>query len=253
MKVNILGIDIGGSGVKGALVNSETGDLEGERLRLPTPQPSTPQAVAQTVAAIVSHFAYSGPIGVGVPSLVINGVTKTAANIDHSWINYAARDALAQATGCAVTLLNDADAAGVAEMQFGAGRGERGVVMIFTLGTGIGSCMFVNGHLVPNLELGHIYLPGHRQDAEFYASDRARKEEELGWKKWATRLTEYLQYIEALFSPELLILGGGVSKKHEKFFPYLRVQARLLPAQLRNEAGIVGAAVAAWQEATGKT
>ncbi len=249
--MNMLGIDIGGSGIKGALVNIETGELEQERLRLPTPQPATPQAVVQTVATIVAHFGYSGPLGVGIPSLVINGVTKTAANIDRNWINFAAREALMQATGCAVTLLNDADAAGVAEMQFGAGRNERGVVMIFTLGTGIGSCMFVNGHLVPNLELGHIYLPGHRQDAEFYASDRIRKEEDLGWKKWAGRLTEYLQYIEALFSPELLILGGGVSKKHEKFFPYLHVQARLLPAQLRNEAGIVGAAVAAWQEATG--
>lgn len=249
--MNMLGIDIGGSGIKGALVNIETGELEADRLRLPTPQPSTPQAIIQSVAQIVAHFNYSGPIGVGMPSLVINGVIKSAANIDRSWINFAGREALAQATNCPVTLLNDADAAGVAEMQFGAGRNERGVVMIFTLGTGIGSCMFVNGHLVPNLELGHIYLPGHKQDAEFYASDRARKEGDQGWKKWSGHLTEYLQYIEALFSPELLILGGGVSKKHEKFFPYLRVQARLLPAQLRNEAGIVGAAVAAWQEASG--
>lgn len=247
--MNVLGVDIGGSGIKGALVDIENGKLVTDRLRIPTPQPATPKAVIQIVKQIVDHFDYHGPLGVGLPSLVINGIVRSAANIDKGWIGFAGRKALALTTGCPVTLLNDADAAGFAEMQFGAGHGAAGVVMIFTLGTGIGSCMFVNGQLVPNLELGHIYLPGQKHDAEFFAADRARKEEDLSWKKWAERLNVYLQYIEALFSPELLIIGGGVSKKHEKFFPYLDVQAQVLPAQLRNEAGIVGAAVAAWRMA----
>ncbi len=182
-----------------------------------------------------------------MPALVINGIVRSAANIDNRWIGFKGRKVLALATGCPVTLMNDADVAGFAEMRFGAGRGEEGVVMIFTLGTGIGSCMFVKGQVVPNLELGHIYLPGHEHDAEFYASDRARKDDDLSWKQWAKRLNDYFQYIEFLFSPELIIIGGGVSKKHEKFFPYLDVQARVVPAQLRNEAGIVGAAVAAWR------
>ncbi len=243
--MNILGIDIGGSGIKGALVDIEKGKLVTDRLRIPTPQPSTPKAVIGVVKEMVTHFNYSGPLGIGLPSRVTSGIVRSAANIDDRWIGFEGRKALALATGCPVTLMNDADVAGFAEMRFGAGRGEDGAVMIFTLGTGIGSCMFINGQIVPNLELGHIYLPGHKHDAEFYAADRARKDEDLSWKKWARRLSEYFQYIEFLFSPELLVVGGGVSKKHEKFFPYLDVQARVVPARLRNEAGIVGAAVAA--------
>ncbi len=245
--MNILGIDIGGSGIKGALVDIEKGKLHTDRLRIPTPQPSTPKAVINVVKQMVDHFEYSGPLGIGMPALVINGIVRSAANIDNRWIGFKGRKALALATGCPVTLMNDADVAGFAEMRFGAGRGEEGVVMIFTLGTGIGSCMFVKGQVVPNLELGHIHLPGHEHDAEFYASDRARKDDDLSWKQWAKRLNDYFQYIEFLFSPELIIIGGGVSKKHEKFFPYLDVQARVVPARLRNEAGIVGAAVAAWR------
>jgi polyphosphate glucokinase len=243
--MSILGIDIGGSGIKGALVDVDKGELITDRLRIPTPYPATPKAVIGVVKEMVQHFNDIGPLGVGLPSRVIDGVVRSAANIDDRWIGFEGRKALALATGCPVTLMNDADVAGFAEMRYGAGRGENGVVMIFTLGTGIGSCMFVHGQIVPNLELGHIYLPGHKHDAEFYATDRVRKEEDLSWKKWAKRLNAYFAYIEFLFSPELLIIGGGVSKKHEKFFPYLDVRARLAPAQLRNEAGIVGAAVAA--------
>lgn len=241
----VLGIDIGGSGIKGALVDVESGELVTERLRIPTPQPATPEAVIDTIKQLIAHFNYEGPLGVGIPSVVIDGVVLSAANIDDGWINFPGQQAMAEATGLPVVLMNDADVAGMAEMAFGAGRGEEGVVMIFTLGTGIGSVMFVNGRIVPNLELGHIYMRKQKHDAEHYASDRARKRDDLSWKAWASRLNAYLQYIEGLFSPNLIILGGGVSKKAEKFIPYLNTRARVVPAKLRNEAGIIGAAVAA--------
>ncbi|KAA3664747.1 MAG: ROK family protein [Chloroflexi bacterium] len=241
----ILGIDIGGSGIKGALVNTQTGEMITERLRIPTPQPATPKAVIETMKTIVAHFDYSGPIGVGIPSVVINGVVKSAANIDNGWIGFPGQQAMAETLGCKVTLMNDADVAGVAEMRFGAGRDQKGVVMIFTLGTGVGSVMFVNGQIVPNLELGHMYLRDQKFDAEEFMSDRIRKGEELSWKKWGKRLTTYFQHIEFLFSPELIIIGGGVSKKHEKFIHRINVHADVMPAQLLNEAGIIGAAVSA--------
>lgn len=254
--MQVLGIDFGGSGIKGALVDMETGNLVTDKIRIPTPDPSTPEAVVAVMSQIVRELNYHGPIGVGFPSVVINGLIMSAANIDKGWVGYAGQKAIATATGCPVTVLNDADAAGMAEMRFGAGRippQEAGspapeaneVVMIFTLGTGIGSAMFVNGRLVPNLELGHLYLPGHNQDAEFYASDRIRQEHDMKWKTWGNRLNTYFQHIESLFSPQLIIIGGGVSKKHEKFLPYLQLRAKVIPAQLRNDAGIVGAALAA--------
>lgn len=243
--MQVLGIDFGGSGIKGALVDTATGELTTERIRIPTPQPAKPKPVLKVMQQIVRHFAYTGPLGVGMPARVLDGVVTSAANIDDTWIDYPGQVQMTAATGCNVTLLNDADVAGIAEMNFGAGRGERGVVMIFTIGTGIGSTMFVKGHLVPNLELGHMYLSGHEQDAEEYASDRIRKEEDLGWRSWGKRLNDYFQMIEFLFSPQLIIIGGGVSKKHEKFLHRIEVRARVVPAQLRNEAGIVGAAMAA--------
>lgn len=243
--MTILGVDIGGSGIKGGLVNTETGEMVTDRLRIDTPQPATPAAVIDTVCELVSHFDYQGPIGVGIPSVVLDGVVKSAANIDDAWIHFPGQKAMAEATGCPVTLLNDADVAAIAEMRFGAGRGHKGVVMIFTLGTGIGSAMFVKGKLVPNLELGHIYMRNMRKDAESYASDRARSEKKLSWKKWGKRLNDYFQYIDTLFSPQLVIIGGGVSKKHQKFLKYIEIDAPVVPAELRNEAGIVGAALAA--------
>jgi polyphosphate glucokinase len=243
--MEVLGIDIGGSGIKGALVDTDKGELISKRYRIPTPQPSTPAAVIDTVNQVVRHFDYQGPIGVGMPSVVIDGVVMTAANIDEGWIGYPGKSAIAEATGCNVILMNDADMAGLAEMSFGAGRGEKGTVMIFTLGTGIGSSMFIDGRIVPNLELGHLYLPGRKKDAEYQTADRIRQEKKLSWKRWGKRLNVYFNHVEYLFSPHLIIIGGGVSKQYEKFLPYIQVRARVIPAMLRNEAGIVGAGMAA--------
>ncbi len=243
--MKLLGIDIGGSGVKGALVDTEKGDLVTDRLRIDTPQPANPKAVIGVIKEIVQHFDYQGPLGVGFPGVVMHGVTMTAANVDSGWINYPAGRQIALATNCETTIRNDADVAGIAEMYHGAGKGETGVVMIFTLGTGIGSVMFVNGHIVPNLELGHLYLSNRKKDAEYYAAERIRTEKGLSWKQWGQRLNVYFQHIEFLFSPDLIILGGGISKQHEKFLKYIDLRAKVVPAGLRNEAGIVGAAMAA--------
>lgn len=242
--MKLLGIDIGGSGVKGALVDTKKGKLITDRLRIPTPQPAKPKAVIGVIKKIVKHFDYSGPLGIGYPGVVMDGVTKTAANVDNDWIDYPAARNIALATKCEVTIRNDADVAGIGEMYHGAGKGVPGVVMIFTLGTGIGSVMFVNGHIVPNLELGHLYLRNMKKDAEYYAAERIRGEEDLSWKEWGARLNVYFQHIEFLFSPNLIILGGGVSKKHKKFLKYLDLNTQVIPAELRNEAGIIGAAMA---------
>lgn len=241
--MEILGIDVGGSGVKGAPVNVMTGELLYERFRVPTPDPSTPQNVAEAVAEVVKHFHWQGPIGCTMPSVVKQGVVYTAANIDKSWINVNGQRLFQSITGCPVVLINDADAAGIAEMSFGAGIGHNGVVMVLTFGTGIGSAIFVNGHLMPNTELGHIELRG--KIAEARASERVHQEKDLSWEKWAERVNEYLQYLEFLFSPDLFIFGGGVSKKHEKFFHFLHTRASIVPAALFNDAGLVGAALAA--------
>jgi len=239
----ILGIDIGGTGIKGAPVDVENGSLLAPRFRLLTPSPSKPKPMAETVAEIARHFAWTGPIGCGFPALVQAGVVRSAANIHKKWIGVDAQALFADVTGCPVIVINDADAAGLAEMTFGAGRGRNGVVMIITIGTGLGTALFLNGQLVPNTELGHIEIGG--QDAELRASDAARQRDKLSWKRWAKRFNKYLNTLERLFSPELFILGGGASKKHEKFIPLLSVRAEILPAQLLNEAGIIGAALAA--------
>ncbi|MGV9774618.1 polyphosphate--glucose phosphotransferase [Streptosporangium sp. NPDC003464] len=238
-----LGIDIGGSGIKGAPVDIAKGELTQDRLRIPTPVPATPKAVAAVVGQIAEHFSWKGPVGVTFPGVVTDGVTRSAANVDQSWIGEDARALFAKATGLPVTVLNDADAAGTAEMEVGAGRGKGGVVLMLTFGTGIGSALFVDGHLVPNTELGHLEIRG--KDAEKRASDHAREEHDLSWNQWAGRVEEYLRHVEALFSPSLIIIGGGVSKKSEKFLPKVEVRTPLVPATLQNEAGIVGAAMAA--------
>jgi polyphosphate glucokinase len=243
--MNVLGIDIGGTGIKGALVDTDHGVMLTERLRIPTPQPAKPKPVLQAVQRIAQHFDYRGPIGVGFPGIVIDGVTQTAANLDKGWLNYPAARNIALTTHCEVVVRNDADAAAYAEMYYGAGRGHMGVVMIFTLGTGIGSAMFIRGEIVPNLELGHLYLPNQSGDAETFASDRVRQEQDLSWSEWGTRLNIYFQHIEFLFSPNLIIIGGGASKKHKKFLKHLNLRAAIAPAQLGNEAGIIGAAMAA--------
>jgi polyphosphate glucokinase len=243
--MQVLGIDVGGSGIKGALVDVKSGQLVTERFRVPTPQPASPEAIVETINILRDKFGCKGPVGVGFPAVVLDGIVLSAANVDNGWIDYPGQQAITDAIGCPVTLLNDADAAGFAEMRFGAGRDRMGLVMILTLGTGIGSALFMNGRLVPNCELGHLYLPGQAHDAEEYASDRTRSAEDLSWKDWAQRLDVYLGHLEGLFSPNLFVLGGGVSKKYKKFAQYLTIRTEVLPALLRNEAGIVGAAMAA--------
>jgi polyphosphate glucokinase len=241
--MQILGIDIGGTGIKGAPVNIESGELIVPRFRLPTPVPARPNAVAETVADVVQHFEWKGAVGVGFPAVVSGGFTRSAANVHKKWINLNAQELLTRVTGCPVVVVNDADAAGLAEMTFGAGKGRNGVVMLITIGTGLGSALFVDGHLVPNTELGHLEMDG--QDAEWSASDAARKRDKLSWSKWARRFNKYLSLLEKLFSPDLFILGGGVSKNYDKYLPLLTLQAEVVPAQMLNEAGIIGAALAA--------
>lgn len=239
--MEVLGIDIGGSGIKGAPVNLDTGELVLPKHRIPTPNPSTPEAVAKIIAEIAKQFDWKSPIGVGFPAVVVQGVTYTAANVHPTWINTNTENLFSKATGCPTHVINDADAAGMAEMKFGAGKDKSGVVLIVTIGTGLGTALFNNGSLVPNTEFGHIELDG--EDAEYRASDAARQREELTWKRWAKRFDHYLQALEKLLWPDLIILGGGASKKHKKFLHRLNLRAEVLPAQMRNEAGIVGAAL----------
>jgi polyphosphate glucokinase len=241
--MNILGIDIGGTGIKGAPVDIATGKLLAARKRIPTPYPAKPKAVAEVVAEIVKQFDWHDPVGCGFPAVIRNGVAFTAANIHPRWVEANAEALFAEVTGCPVKVLNDADAAGLAEMAFGAGRGRQGTVLIVTIGTGLGTAIFVDGHLVPNIEMGHIEIRG--KDAEMRATDAARKREKLTWKKWAANFDEYLCTMERLLWPDLIILGGGVIKKMEKFVPLLTVKTEIVPAQLLNDAGIVGAALAA--------
>jgi polyphosphate glucokinase len=237
------GIDIGGSGIKGAPVDLAGGGLAAERHRIPTPQPSTPEAVAGTVRQVVDHFGWTGPLGCTFPAVVTHGVTRTAANVDPGWVGADAEALLRAATGQDVLVVNDADAAGYAELRFGAAKDRQGVVLVCTLGTGIGSALVCDGRLVPNTELGHLELDGH--DAETRASDAARERDDLSWDKWAKRLQRYFRHVEDLFWPDLIVVGGGVSKKAERFLPLLDLRTEIVPAALRNEAGIVGAAVLA--------
>jgi polyphosphate glucokinase len=246
--MEILGIDIGGSGIKGAPVDTKKGVLTAKRHRIPTPSPAKPDAVGSTVGEIVQHFRWKGPIGCTFPSVVKKGVVHTAANVHKSWIGVNGAQLLERKTGCRVLLVNDADAAGMAEMRYGAGRKRKGVVLLLTFGTGIGSAVFVDGVLVPNTELGHMTLTcGTRGgvEAEEYASDRIRQGEKLSWSAWAARVNDLLAELEFLFSPDLFVLGGGVSKKHKKYLALLDTRAGVVPAQLLNDAGIVGAALAA--------
>jgi polyphosphate glucokinase len=241
--MEILGIDIGGSGIKGAIVDIENGQLTTERYRIPTPKPATPKAVTNAVVKLVKHFKWLGPIGCGFPAAISGGIVRTASNIHEGWIGTAVSTLFTEATTCPTVVLNDADAAGLAEMTFGAGKNQQGVVFIITVGTGIGTAAFSGGCLLPNMELGHLIL--NEKIAEHYVSDAVRKREELSWKKWSKRFNTYLAEIERLFWPDLIIIGGGVSKREEKFFKYLSSSIKIIPAQLLNEAGIIGAALAA--------
>jgi polyphosphate glucokinase len=241
----VLGIDVGGTGIKGAPVDIATGQLAADRHRILTPQPATPAAVAKVVGELANFFDWKAPAGATFPAVMKNGVAQTAANVDKSWIGTDAAATFSEAIGASVVVVNDADAAGIAEMEFGAGKGVNGVVMMVTLGTGIGSALFLDGRLVPNTELGHLEIG--KKDAERHAADSVREAKNLSWKQWAGRLDEYFLMLDRLFSPDLVIVGGGVSKKSEKFLPLLTVKTEIVPAQLLNEAGIVGAAVAASQ------
>ena len=241
--MSVLGIDIGGSGIKGAPVNLVEGRLATERHKILTPQPATPEAVLASVVELAGQFELRGSVGVAVPAVVKHGVAQTAANIDPAWIGCDIGRLLHDALGRPVAVLNDADAAGLAEMRFGAGRDHGGTVVLLTLGTGIGSAVFMGGRLVPNTEFGHLDIRGRK--AEHRAAAQVRKVDGLTWDKWAARLSEVLVEIEGLLWPDLYIIGGGVSRKHEKFLPLLQCRTPVVPAALTNDAGIVGAALAA--------
>jgi len=245
--MDVFGLDIGGSGIKGAPVNAETGELAAERVRVPTPEAARPDDVVEACVEVVSRSGWDGPVGCGFPGVVKGGVIQTAANVADEFIGFDFRQRLQRELGQPVSIVNDADAAGLAEVRWGAGRGVDGVVLMLTLGTGIGSALFVEGKLVPNTELGHIELRG--RDAELYASERARKVEDLTWKAWAGRVGEYLEKIESLLWPDLIIIGGGVSRKSEKFLPRIETRSEVAPAEMLNAAGIAGAALAYVPEA----
>ena len=241
----LVGIDIGGSGIKGARVDTSRGELLTDRVRIETPQPSTPRAVMEVAAEVASRAdAGDGPIGCTFPAVVRDGVVYSAANVDDSWIGVDGASLLAELTGVQVILMNDADAAGLAEMQYGAGKDHaHGVVIVFTFGTGIGSAVFVEGSLFPNTELGHLEM--HGDSAEKRAAARLREDNILDWDTWIERVNEYLAHVENLFSPDLFIFGGGISKESDVFLDRLQTMAPLVAAELRNNAGIVGAAAAA--------
>jgi polyphosphate glucokinase len=241
--MHVLGIDIGGSGIKGAVVDAETGEMITNRFRVETPEGARPADVADVVGQVARHFEWNGPIGCTFPAVIRNGVAHSAANVDDSWIGTDAKALFEETTGCPVTVINDGDAAGIAEVVFGAGRDQHGIIIMLTLGTGIGTALFVDGHLLPNSELGHIEMNGG--DAERQAAESARQRDDLSWKKWGKRLNQYFQTLEFLLSPDLFIVGGGVSKKSEKFFKHIQTRAPLAVAEMRNEAGIIGGAMAA--------
>jgi polyphosphate glucokinase len=240
--MKILGIDVGGSGIKGAIVDTKKGKLITERHRIPTPKPATPPAMIKTIEAIIDHFDWDGTVGCGFPAVVKNEIVKTASNIDKSWIGINASEQIEKETGCLTHLVNDVDAAGCAEVTFGAGKNRYGTIFMAAFGTGIGTAVFHNQHLVPNTELGHI--PLHNMPAEDYAANSVRKKYNLSWEEWGSRVNEYLQLIEFLFWPDAIIIGGGVSKNFSEFKQFLHLDTDVLPAKNRNHAGIIGAALA---------
>ena len=240
--MQILGIDVGGTGIKAAVVETADGELLSERVRIETPRPATPAAIGKTLQSLVKQMKWSGPIGMGFPAAIQRGIARTAANIDKSFIGLPVAQFFSEQTGCAVHVANDADVAGMAEMRFGAGRDVRGVVLIITIGTGLGTALFTDGRLLPNTELGHIFLD-NGIEAERYAAESVRVAKKLKWKEWGHRFDHYLAAMEGLFWPDLIVLGGGVSKKLEKFAPMITIQTPVVAAGFLNQAGIVGAAL----------
>lgn len=242
--MEVLGIDIGGSGIKGAPVNIETGELTAERFRVPTPKPTKPENVADAVKIIADHFNWKGPIGCGFPTVVNNGVSMTKSNIHKSWVGVAVDKLLQEKTGLPVTVINDADAAGLAEMNFGAGVGKMGLVITVTIGTGLGTGVFYDGKLIPNFELGRIFYK-NGEIIEYFAADSARRKENLSYKTWGKRFNKFLKHTVRILSPDLFILSGGASKKLDKFINQITIDVPVIAAEKRNDAGIIGAAVAA--------
>jgi len=241
----VLGVDVGGTGIKGALVDVKKGKMITERFRLETPQPSTPDNLAATFKKVVEHFKWKGKIGAGFPAVIKNGVAQTASNIHKDWIGTDAAALFSKVSKCPVVVLNDADAAGMAEIAFGGGKKVGGTVILITIGTGLGSAIFLDGNLLTNTEFGHIYLKGQNQVVEKYASNTARKEDDLSWGDWGNRFEDYLGHLEFIFNPDLFILGGGASKKFDKFQDFIRIKTPIKTAELLNEAGIIGAAARA--------
>ena len=245
--MEILGIDVGGSGIKAAIVETATGELISERKRIVTPQPAVPEAIGKTIKELIKEHQWSGPVGIGFPAAIQHGVARTAANIDKSFIGLPITDYFAKATGCPVYMANDADVAGIAEMRFGVGKGNLGAVLIVTIGTGLGTALFSDGRLQPNTELGHVFLE-NGVEAERYASGAVRTVEGLKWKEWGERFNLYLTTMESLLWPDLIILGGGISDKLHKFAPMITTKAEVVAASFLNQAGIVGAALFAEEE-----
>jgi polyphosphate glucokinase len=243
----VLGIDVGATGVKGALVDIDKGELLHKRVRILTPQPATPDAIADVVFEIADQLDYHGPVGVGFPSIIKNGICASANNIDPSWIGVSVTDKLSQRLSRPVRTFNDADCAGVAESRFGQIRGVEGVALLLTLGTGIGSAFFYNGKLVPNLELGNLRIDKFRGKGEKYVSNKARKDHHLSWKQWGKRFDKFLHVVDEIFSPNVIVLGGGISKKFEKYGDFLTVDTKVVPARLFNDSGIIGAAML-WED-----
>lgn len=244
--MKILGIDVGGSGIKGGIVDIEKGEMITDRYRIPTPQPATPDAIIETITKIINHFEWKGSVGVGFPAAIVNEIVRTASNIDKSWIGVNASQIIEAKTGCATHLVNDVDAAGFAEMKFGAGVDQKGVVFMAAFGTGIGTAIFKNCVLMPNTELGHLKMKD--MIAEDYAANSVREKNNLSWEEWGSRVNEYLEYIEKLFYPDLIVIGGGVSSDFSDFKEYLTLNTAVVPAKNRNHAGIIGSALAAHAE-----
>jgi polyphosphate glucokinase len=245
--MEILGIDVGGSGIKGALVNMETGEMITERFRIPTPKSRKPKPMAEVVAKIVKHFDYSGPMGCGFPTVIKNGICKTPGNLHKKWAGVNVDELFSEATGLPVTVVNDADAAGYASMNFGVGQGKEGLVVMITIGTGLGSGAFYNGELIPNFELGQI--PYKKYDKiELWAAASAKEREDLSYKKWGKRFNVFLELVELIVSPDLIILGGGTSKDWNEYKDYISIETPVVPAELQNHAGIIGAAAAAYKK-----
>ncbi|MFK5972201.1 MAG: ROK family protein [Flavobacteriaceae bacterium] len=246
--MKVLGIDIGGSGIKGAIVNSLTGEILTERFRIPTPPSRRPKEMAKVVAEIVKHFDYKGPVGCGFPTVIKHGICKSPGNLHEKWKGLNVKELFSEATGLPVTVVNDADAAGYASMNYGVGKGKKGLVVMITIGTGLGSGVFLDGELIPNFELGQIPYKKYKK-IELWAAASAKEREGLDFKTWGKRFNKFLEYVELIIAPDLIILGGGTSKHFDQFKDCITIETPVIPAELRNHAGIIGAAAAALHQA----